>query len=77
MACVKDLEIPVLLHSKFCNLLPMVLLLQMERVLEVIDLSLEVKAHFLHPRFQGTHLWLLQLNDLFLLEADQGMDNLI
>ena len=77
MACVKGLDVPAMLHAKFSNLLPVVLLLQMEGVLEVIDLSLEVKAHFLHARFQGTHLLLLQLNDLFLLEADQGTDDLI
>lgn len=77
MACIKGLNIPTMLNSKFSNLLPVVLLLQMERVLEVIDLSLKVKAHFFHARFQSTHLLLLQFNDLFLLETDQGIDDLI
>jgi hypothetical protein len=77
MASVKGLDVAAMLNAKFGDLLPVVLLLQMERVLQVVNLSLEVKAHFLHAGFQGTHLLLLQLDDLLLLETDQGTDDLI
>lgn len=77
MAGVKGLNIAAMLHAKLSDLLPVVLFLQMQRVLQVVNLSLEVKAHFLHAGFQGTHLLLLQLDDLLLLETDEGTDDLI
>jgi hypothetical protein len=77
MALVKDLDIPAMLHAQLCDCLPVVLLLELELILQVVDLALEVQAHFLQTGFQGSQLLLLELNDLFLLETDESTDDLV
>jgi len=77
VALVKGLDVPAMLHTQLRNCLPVVLLFELKLVLQVVDLALEVQAHFLQTGFQGSQLLLLELNDLFLLETDESTDDLV
>jgi hypothetical protein len=67
------LDVSAVLVPELGHLLPVVLLLQLDLVLEIVDLSLKVQADFLHTRLQSAHFLLLELNDLLFLETDQGL----